>query len=275
MIILLKKAVRDLMRNKLRTISMILAISLSVGLGIGLVNATRNAFDSFDKRLEVTNYEDIDIHFNMTSLDISEIENIDGVKQASGRTFIETQVGIGDERFKTHWISSHYYPEKPYSLINGYQLTDGNYISGPKKMEALIGNIFADSNNIGAGDDLKVIYANKTFNLTVSGSVASPEYIYVVSDEGWPEPSLLLPLFTTYEVTADLLDLDNDTYNELLITVEDGYDPNNVKEALETYLTDKGIRITTSLFLVQWRPTICSPGPMQVPWVRWGGYLVQ
>ena len=67
MMILIKKAARDLLRQKMRTISIVLAIALSVGLGIGLVNATKNAFDSFDKRLEITNYEDIDIRFDRRS----------------------------------------------------------------------------------------------------------------------------------------------------------------------------------------------------------------
>ena len=48
MIILVKKAFRDLYRSKLRSLSIILAIALSVGLGIGMVNATKDAFASFD-----------------------------------------------------------------------------------------------------------------------------------------------------------------------------------------------------------------------------------
>ena len=247
MLILIKKAARDLMRHKMRTISMILAIALSVGLGIGLVNATMDAFDSFDKRLEVTNYEDIDIRFEMNDIDIDELLDIEGVDHVNGRIFLETQVQVGNERYKTHWISSPYYPGEPYSLINGYQMIDGSYMSSENAREALMGHLFADANGVNEGDMLTVFYNNATIELEVSGIVASPEYIYVVSDEGWPEPSLLLPMFTTYEMTTDALNIEEGNYNELLFKVKDGADREEVKQSIESYLISKGVRITSSL----------------------------
>jgi putative ABC transport system permease protein len=247
MIILVKKAARDLLRHKLRTISIIIAIALSVGLGIGLVNATMDAFDSFDKRLEVTNYEDIDIQFDMSVLDIDEINGIDGVETAIGRNYLQTQAEFDEEKFKTYWISAPYYDEKPYSGINGYQLVEGRYVSSPEAREALVGHLFAEANGVEVGDTISALYANTSIDLEVVGIAASPEFIYVVSDDGWPEPSLLLPIFTTTEMTSSALGLGRDTYNELLVKVKDGYDKEEVKVALEMYLTQKGIRITSSL----------------------------
>lgn len=247
MIILAKKAVRDLRRAKLRTVSIILAIMISVGLGIGLVNATKNAFESFDKRYEVTNYEDIDIHFEMTELNITEIEAIEGVQEALGRLYIPTQVQVGSDRFEARWISAPYYEMKPYSKINGYQLVKGEYVSSPIAQEALAGNLFARENGLEPGDDLSVFYQNISLDLEVAGIAASPEYIYVIGEGGWPQPSLLLPLFTTYEMTIDTLNLKPGTYNELLVKVTNGHDPSEVKQQLETYLSGQGIKITRSL----------------------------
>ncbi len=247
MIILVKKAFRDLYRSKLRTISIILAIALSVGLGIGMVNATKDAFASFDHRLEVTNYEDMDINFDTASLDMVAIEQIDGVDTAMGRLFIHTQIQVGEERFKAHWIGSPYYDKEPYSLINGYQMFSGEYVSGANSRECMVGNLFADANGVGKGDDIQVFYNNITLNLTVTGIAGSPEYIYVVDDAGWPQPSLLAPVFCTYEMIAETLGLQPDTYNELLIRVEDGADPSEVKERVEQYLISQGVKITMSL----------------------------
>jgi putative ABC transport system permease protein len=247
MIILARKAMRDLRRAKLRTVSIILAIMISVGLGIGLVNATKNAFESFDKRYDVTNYEDIDIQFEMTNLNISEIGAIEGVEEVIGRLYIPTQVQIGNERFETSWISAPYYDKKPYSKINGYQLTDGKYVSSPLVKEALAGNLFAKENGLDVGDELSIYYQNLTIELEVVGIAASPEYIYVIGEGGWPQPSLLLPLFTTYEMTIDTLNLESGTYNELLVKVKSGYDKTEVKQQLEGYLSGQGIKITKSL----------------------------
>ena len=247
MIILLKKAVRDLLRSKMRTLSIILAIALSISLGIGLVNATRDALESFDKRLDDTNYEDIDIQFDMSEIDLDEIGAIDGVDQVSGRIFLETQAQYGEERYKAHWIASPYMEGKPYALINGYQITDGNPFSSPLSGECLVGSLFAGGNDLKIGEEVTIYADNITIPLTVSGIAASPEYIYVVSDTGWPEPALLMPLFTTYETAITELNLTGSTFNEVLITVKPGYEPDEVKAEVVTYLTGNGIRVTRSL----------------------------
>lgn len=246
MLILIKKAFRDLTRSKLRSISIIMAIALSVGLGIGLVNATKDAFESFDKRLEVTNYEDIDVHVEMDEIDLEAIESIEGVETAVGRLLFRVQVQIGEERYKAHWISSPYQISKPHSPVNGYQITEGDYIESESSAQCLVGNLFADANSLGQGDELEIFYDNFTINLTVSGVAASPEYIYVVGEAGWPEPSLLLPMFTTYQFTTSALNITDGHYNEILIRVSDGHDPAVVKESVEEYLAGNGHRITRS-----------------------------
>ena len=247
MIILLKKAIRDLLRSKMRTLSIIMAIALSVSLGIGLVNATRDALGSFDKRLDDTNYEDIDIQFDMSEVQLEEIGAIDGVDQVSGRIFLETQAQLGEERYKTHWIASPYMEGKPYALINGYQIAEGRPFSSSTSGEALVGNLFADGNDLRVGEEVIIYADNTTISLTVSGIAASPEYIYVVSDTGWPEPTLLMPLFTTYETAIKEMNLTGSTFNEVLITVKPGYDPDEVKAEVVTYLTANGVRVTRSL----------------------------
>jgi putative ABC transport system permease protein len=249
--ILVIKALRDLYRSKLRTISIIAAIALSVSLGIGLVNATKDAFASFDKRLELTNYEDIDIMFDRANISLEDVESIEGVDSVMGRLFFHAQAEYEGKGYETDWVAAPYLDSKPYAEINGYQITDGSYVSGPDSREALVGNLFAKNNGVKPGDHVRLIFENETVNLTVSGIAASPEYIYVVSEEGWPEPSLLLPLFTTYETAAKILGIPEGTYNELLVRVKDGYSAENVKEEIENLLTDSGVRITRSLLGTQ------------------------
>jgi len=247
MIILIRKAWRDLKQTKMRTASIILAIMLSVGLGISMVNATENAMESFDRRTELTNYEDISIQFDDAELDISTMEAMSGVDKAIGRLLISTQVQIGQTRYETDWINAPYYDEKPYSLINGYQLIEGEYVSSPTARECLVGNLFAKEHDLGPGDGLEVQYNNRSVMLEIAGIVASPEYIYVIGEGGWPQSSLLLPLFTTYEMAVDVFGVGAGTYNELLVLIEDGYEPEDVSGNLESSLSSDGIRITRSL----------------------------
>ena len=247
MIILVKKALRDLLRHKLRTTSIVIAIILSVGLGIGMVNATRDAYETFDKRFDNTNYEDIDVHFDMSKLNLTEINGLEGVEAAVGRLFLPTQVEIGNKKYEAHWIAAPFYENEPYSRINGYQIFHGKYISSREAGECMVGNLFADANGVSPGDNIILYHANMTFVLNVTATVGSPEYLYVVSDSGWPQPTLLMPLFTTYEMAVGKLNLAPGTCNELLVRVKDGYDVKEVKEDIEQYLSEKGIRITRSL----------------------------
>ena len=146
MIILFKKAVRDMWRAKLRTLAIIVAIMMSVATGIGLVNATEDVFKTFDKRLDDTRYEDISIQFQTDTLDLDAIEEIPGVEQAMGRLLIKTQAVVDGTKYECHWIASPYHPDEPYSEVNGYQLNSGSYMSSPTARECVVGYLFADYN---------------------------------------------------------------------------------------------------------------------------------
>jgi len=148
--ILLKKAVRDMWRAKLRTLAIIVAIMISVGTGIGMVNATGDIFKSFDKRLEDTHYEDISIQFVMDTMNLSMIESIDGVDEVMGRLLIKTQVEVKGKAYESHWISSPHYDKEPYSPLNGYQINSGSYVSSPtaKECMALYHNVAKRSSEI-------------------------------------------------------------------------------------------------------------------------------
>ena len=251
MSILAKKTLRDLWKAKLRTIAIIVVIVLSVGVGISMVNASQDAYHSFDKRYQVTNYEDMKISFDMTNLNLSQIQSINGVDSVMGRIFTHTQCKVGDKEFETHWIAAPYYDKAPYAQIDGYQFFEGQYFSSPSTPEALVGNLFAKANKVSVGDTVKVDYGNSTLQLKVAGIVGSPEYIYVISDAGWPEPSLLLPIFTSYDTAVKAMNLTQGNYNQLLITVKNGYSPTSVKQNVESVLLANGVRITQSVLGTQ------------------------
>jgi putative ABC transport system permease protein len=251
MSILAKKTLRDLWKAKLRTIAIVAVIALSIGTGIGMVNAAQDAYRSFDNRFQVTNYEDMKISFDMTNLNLTQIQAINGVDTVMGRIFTHTQCKIGDKNFETHWIAAPYYGKEPYAQIDGYQFFEGQYFSSPDAPEALIGNLFAKANKVSVGDTVEVDYGNSTLPLKVVGIVGSPEYIYVVSDAGWPEPSHLLPLFTSYETATKALNMTQGIYNQLLITVKNGYSPDSVKQDVDSVLLAGGVRITQSVLGTQ------------------------
>jgi putative ABC transport system permease protein len=245
--ILAMKALRDLKGSRLRTASIVMAIALSMALGIGLVNATEDVKEMFSQRFEETHYEDFDIQYEMANITGEDIEDIEGVQTAVHRIYLETQAEFDGDVYKTHWISSPYHDEEPYAGVNGVQILDGGYPASADARECMVGNLFADGNDVGPGDTMTVQYHNLTIPLEVSGIISSPEYLYVVDDAGWPQPSLLMPMFTTYEMTIDALGLNDGASNELVVRVTDGYDAAEVKERVEAYLSQRGVVITLSL----------------------------
>ena len=230
--LLVRKTLRDILRSKLRSVSIVLAIMLSVSLGIGLVNATYGAIRSFDSRLEATNYMDLSIIFDRSVIDVSEIEEMPSVERALPRNFILTRATYSGADYKAHIISSAFDPDPPYADINGLQLVKGRYLSSPDAMECIIGNQFARERGVGLGDRISILSDPDPVELSVVGIAASPEYLYVIDEAGWPQPSLLVPVFVSDQVAWDAFGLENDTYEQLLIDLDEDAD----EEATRTIL---------------------------------------
>ena len=160
MLILVRKAFQDLWHTKLRTFAIIFTIVLSICLGVGFVNATR---------------------------DISRLKKLPGGQNTIGRLMLPTQVDVDGERFETYWISLPYYPNKPYSEINKHHIIKGCFISSSGTAEALVGNLFTKEHAVELGGAITVCCANRSMVVTVVGVVGSLKYLYVVWEAGYRE----------------------------------------------------------------------------------------
>lgn len=244
--LLVRKTLRDMLRSKLRSISIVLAIMLSVALGIGLVNATYGAVRSFDERLDATNYMDLSINFDRSAIDVSEIDNLPSVEQSLPRNFIMTRAAYSGSTYKAHIISSAFDPEPPYASVNGIQLVKGKYFSTPDARECIIGNQFARERGVGLGDRISFFSDSDPVDLIIVGIAASPEYLYVIDEAGWPQPSLLVPVFVSDQVAWDSFGLENGTYNQIVIDFEKDMDE-EVTGAILEMLIAEGITVRSAV----------------------------
>ncbi len=238
--ILLKKTIRSMLRNKKAYISCILLMALGTALYISFNSSMLNlsvAKDSYyvDNRLA-------DVFATITSIsktDIDRITDIEGIDEVVPRIVNEFRIEHKDiETIMTiRLISSDLSYEG--DTINQY-LYEGRDIEDD--LDILLNVEFMDLNNLKIGDTVDIFYSGRTNTFTIVGSVMSPEYVYLVKD-----PTELLPDKKTFGFGYVSLPMMNtisnagNTYNDLVMTLKDGYEYDDVKLELEDTLNNYGL----------------------------------
>ncbi len=232
--ILIKKAIRSMLRNKKAYLSCILLMSLGVALYISFNTSILNlsiARDNF-----YNGYRLADIFAKVNGIgenDIDKINKIEGIEEVVPRVVNNFRIEHKDiETLMTIAITSSDLNYKG-NTINQYTIYEGRDII--ESTDILLNVDFIKLNNINIGDEVTIIYNGKTIDFKVVGSVMSPEYVFFTRDT-----RELLPdkkSFGFGYLSLDMMKIisnSNNTYNDLVITLNDDYNFNDVK----TELTD-------------------------------------
>ena len=257
-ILLLKRLRRSLMRTKLRIITVVLLITLSVYAGVIFSEHNRNATMVYDDFYNETNLADLivetyDIHpkENLTSACLS----IENVHCESGLN-LDGQTHYTFVNGESHWLKSKFYGMES-SEVNGlWKIGDEGEIS-PGIGEVVIDAHFANNETVGMsiGDKIKVIVGEGEFHeLTVVGIANSPLELF------YAEPGVLFPQETDYVVgyldadyLANISGNNQGARNVLNIDlagtpdfdfsdtdIDEGNELNDAKAALSNGLNDSG-----------------------------------
>lgn len=244
--ILIKKAIRSMLRNKKAYISCILLMALGTALYISFNSAILNLTQSKENFYE--NNRLADIFAKVTTIsqsDLDKIENIEGIEEVVPRIVNEFRIEHEDiETIMTvRLISSDL--EYEGTTINQY-IYEGRDIENDQ--DILLNSGFMELNNIKIGDEVTIDYSGKSTNFTIVGSVLTPEYVYLVKD-----PTELMPDQKTFGIGYVSLPMMNkisnsqNTYNDLVMTLKSGFEFDDVKLELEDNLKDYGL---TTLYFV-------------------------
>ncbi|MFV0518839.1 MAG: ABC transporter permease [Lachnospirales bacterium] len=238
--ILFKKTIRAMLRNKKAYISCILLMSIGVALYISFaaaVSALKNSAESFYIENNLA-----DISAKVTAISQSEIarlEEIDGIKEVYPRIVEDLRVehSKSDDIMTLRVVSKDFTYDGTTLNEYSYEGRDITYDN-----EILLGVEYMNANDLVVGDTIDIVHSGKVDTFTIVGFVMSPEFVYLMKDgsDFMPDKKGFGYAYVTLKMMNSLSNMDNQ-YNSLLFTLEDGYTYEDVKINLEDVLDDYGL----------------------------------
>ena len=216
--LLLRRLSRSLMRTKLRILTVVLLITISVYAGIVFSEHSRNADRVYDDFYAETNFADL----MATSYDIELKDNLASACTSIENNGCETSLVLtGQSKTDTDWIASKFYGIEQ-GEVNTLWNVDGSVT--PSQGEIVIDAHFAlnDEINMELGDTIDIIVGEggvQTF--TVIGFANSPlELFYANPDSILPQESSYVVAYMDAEVLAEISGNEPFARNTLNIDLE-------------------------------------------------------
>jgi len=206
------------MRTKLRVLTVILLITISVYAGIVFSEHSRNADRVYDDFYSETNFADL----MATSYDIEHKDNLTNACSSIEHTSCESSLVLtGQSKTDVDWIASKFYGIEQ-GQVNTLWNVDGS--TAPSDGEIVIDAHFAlnDEINMELGDTINIIVGEggvQTF--TVIGFANSPlELFYANPDSILPQESSYVVAYMDAEVLAEISGNEPFARNTLNIDLE-------------------------------------------------------
>ena len=221
------------------SVTVIVVVALSVFICFSTSNINiKNAIETFYNE---TNFSHINVELmKISQKGIEEIRSIEGVKEVQGRISIDVPLETDnkDEKVILRLIS----------ILNDNEDINKLYIPEREKVELENDNLillrqFALDRNIKKGDIITPYINGRIYNMKVSNIAYSPEFVYLMEGEQslMPSSGKFGVAFVSEEFAQGIYG-DKGYYNEVLITLKNEDDIDEVVEALEKTLDKYGVK---------------------------------
>ncbi len=236
--ILLKKAIRSMLRNKKAYLSCIVLMAT----GIMMYVSMNTSMDVMEKSKEdyYESYRIADGFATVRSIpksQLAEIESIEGIKKVNGRLVNEYDVYTEDENkdLVLKIISTEIgdeYRLNDYKASNSLESSD----------EILIGESFFQGNDYKIGDKISFVINNRLVDFNVSGTVLSPEYVFIMksASDFITDTTKYNIGFIEEEIYMKIIGSQG-AYNDLAFLLEEGYTYEDVESQLKFALEKYGL----------------------------------
>ena len=185
---LFKKLLRTFGLYKTQFISMIIMISLGIGIFLGFnilwVSLEKNIGSFFEE----THFADYRIYdeYGFTEGDVNKLFKKEGIESVSRTLFVQTDVK--DKQKDT--ISLNVIENED---VSGFLLMEGEEYDKESLEDIWLSKSYANENNILVGDELTLEYQNVEIQGQVKGLIKSGEYVICVRDD-----AQIMPDYTTH-----------------------------------------------------------------------------
>jgi putative ABC transport system permease protein len=232
------KLLRDFRRLWVQALAIALVLACGVAVLLTSVGMYTALSDTRAAYYERNRFADVFVQTKRAPLSLlSEIEQIDGVLTAEARI---TGAAILDIPGRTRSAVGHIlsFPETGAPALNVPLLLSGRMPTATS--EVTVNAPFAEANDFRIGDSFSANLSGQKRELTIVGTVLSPEFIYTIG------PGALMPdneafgiIWMTERAAAAAFDMTG-AFNDLSLSLATGQQPEPVIEALDDLLEPYG-----------------------------------
>lgn len=231
-----------LFRTIKRTLGQYIAVSLVIIIGImsyvGFSMAMINLQTAVNDYQETTNAADIYVELNRISENaLKFLYEIDGIVDIQGR--VKDDFAYTDKRDVRGTLRIVSVSDDQENAINSLYIREGHFVRGNRGVMVI--QPYAKAVGIEIGDTIDIQINGKTYKLNVEGIVSSSEFVYVIENEQTliPDNEKFGVVFLEETFAQKAFGYDN-SYNDLLIKVDDEEKIDSVIDALEKKLKRYG-----------------------------------
>jgi putative ABC transport system permease protein len=239
-----RKLYRDLLRMK----GQVITVALVMGCGLAIMTMARSLVYSLNSArqeyYEANRFGEIFAVLKRAPNSVAErIAAIPGVAAVEADISMQVTLDLPTlDEPASGLVRS--VPESGQAKLNKLFLRSGRWLSPGGRGEVLVGEAFAEANELQPGDRISMLLNGKRQELRVAGIVLSPEFIFE------SRPGAALPDNRTYGIfwmpykeVGRAFDLDG-AFNSVSVTLEPGASEHPVMDALDQLLAPYGGRGT-------------------------------
>lgn len=240
--ILSRRILRRVKKNPGQFIALSVVVMLGVLIYIAMTTAYYNLNRSQSDFYQKTRFADYFFTVIKAPESVArQLTGVAGVARASGSirrdlTFIKAQGGRGTLRLATYDLDDE-------TRLNNLQVISGREFSknSGQDIEVLLDPSFARANNLQPGSSFKVIAGGKEVPLTVIGTAATPEFVYLMKDTAsWmPDPSEFGLLMMPLDRAQKIFNMQGQI-NQIAVQLTPGASPGEVEKQVKDRLSIYG-----------------------------------
>lgn len=229
-----RKLIKDLWLNWKAFASMLILCMLSVTLWLGINEAATGMDRGLERLFSESNLADLWVTGAVSDHTARELAAQPGALDAQRRIRLRVKADLpGDPKLDLYMSDGDARISKPL-ILEGGALPEG------ARNALLIDQKFAKALNVSVGDRVNVTAGGIRRELTVVGICYNPEY--VVHSDGYSfnvDPHTFGYGFVSSGTLGDL------PYNEVVVKLEDGANPDQAKREAEELIDDAAIQVST------------------------------
>ncbi|MBY0164809.1 FtsX-like permease family protein [Paenibacillus lautus] len=222
--ILALKLLRDMKQSVGQFIAIVLVIAVGAFFYTGLVTLSDNLSGYTKGYFQEHNLSDLNVYYSQISAeDVADLRSIDGIQHIEGRYTVQTEQAFENDK-ATLTVHSIPVPNE----INTSRMMEGRMPAEPN--EILLDSHYAEAHHYRVGDSISLRVNDKDMTFTISGLNENVEHAKKNETQDHQAYGIAyIPEETIPEIAGGLF------YNEILIDAKDGYDMDQLGQAIEAH----------------------------------------